>query len=258
MKQHSWQWEASKSACIMINRNASVRNSEKSFTLPPIHGALPPTGIVHKSPNVVRRKMAGRPRLSQNARSRASAAPCQQARAGSNLEPAETRRLDRHSKARAAGYDGPARTPWSGRDFESVAFQTGLDRTAMADALRPYSVLPPIKTEITITRQEPSAAESKAPRTPLESVTLKGKRDSEKLTMGEKSRRESLRNVRPGSTLTLPKPRETSPTIIAFRKARRKTRRCAVCLENEPSLTDIAVRLKEIFLRRNMEEMYLI
>ena len=52
--------------------------------------------------------------------------------------------------------------------------------------------------------------------------------------------------------------RKLSATEKLFLKGKRKGRRVGVCLENEPALINITEQLKEIFLRRNMEEMYLI
>lgn len=52
--------------------------------------------------------------------------------------------------------------------------------------------------------------------------------------------------------------RKQSPTTLLFLKGKRKGRRVGVCVENEPALINITEQLKEIFLRRNMEEMYLI
>lgn len=52
--------------------------------------------------------------------------------------------------------------------------------------------------------------------------------------------------------------RKPSATTLLFLKGTRKGRRVGVCLENEPALINITEQLKEIFLRRNMEEMYLI
>lgn len=52
--------------------------------------------------------------------------------------------------------------------------------------------------------------------------------------------------------------RKRSATIILFSKGKRWGRRFAVCLENEADLINVAEQLKEIFLRKNMEEMYLI
>lgn len=52
--------------------------------------------------------------------------------------------------------------------------------------------------------------------------------------------------------------RKPSATTLLFLKGKRKGRRVGVCLENEPALTNVTEQLKEIFLRRNMEEMYLI
>ena len=54
------------------------------------------------------------------------------------------------------------------------------------------------------------------------------------------------------------KERKLSATFVLFMKGTRKGRRCGVCLENERTLTNVCELLKEIFLRRNMEEMYLI
>lgn len=52
--------------------------------------------------------------------------------------------------------------------------------------------------------------------------------------------------------------RKRSTTIVLFSKGKRWGRRFAVCLENEADLINVAEQLKEIFLRKNMEEMYLI
>lgn len=52
--------------------------------------------------------------------------------------------------------------------------------------------------------------------------------------------------------------RKSSATTLLFLKGKRKGRRVGVCLENEPALINVTEQLKEIFLRRNMEEMYLI
>lgn len=52
--------------------------------------------------------------------------------------------------------------------------------------------------------------------------------------------------------------RKPSATTQLFLKGKRKGRRVGVCLENEPALVNVTEQLKEIFLRRNMEEMYLI
>lgn len=52
--------------------------------------------------------------------------------------------------------------------------------------------------------------------------------------------------------------RKPSATTILFLKGKRRGRRLGVCLENEPTLINVAEQLKEIFLRKNMEEMYLI
>ena len=52
--------------------------------------------------------------------------------------------------------------------------------------------------------------------------------------------------------------RKPSATLLLFLKGKRKGRRVGVCLENEPALINVTEQLKEIFLRRNMEEMYLI
>lgn len=52
--------------------------------------------------------------------------------------------------------------------------------------------------------------------------------------------------------------RKQSPTTLLFLKGKRKGRRVGVCVENEPALINVTEQLKEIFLRRNMEEMYLI
>ena len=52
--------------------------------------------------------------------------------------------------------------------------------------------------------------------------------------------------------------RKPSATLLLFLKGSRKGRRVGICVENEPSLINVTERLKEIFLRRNMEEMYLI
>lgn len=52
--------------------------------------------------------------------------------------------------------------------------------------------------------------------------------------------------------------RKPSATTLLFLKGKRKGRREGVCLENEPALINVTEQLKEIFLRRNMEEMYLI
>lgn len=52
--------------------------------------------------------------------------------------------------------------------------------------------------------------------------------------------------------------RKPSATMLLFLKGKRKGRRVGVCLENEPALINVTEQLKEIFLRRNMEEMYLI
>lgn len=52
--------------------------------------------------------------------------------------------------------------------------------------------------------------------------------------------------------------RKKSTTIVLFSKGKRWGRRFAVCLENEADLINVAEQLKEIFLRKNMEEMYLI
>ena len=52
--------------------------------------------------------------------------------------------------------------------------------------------------------------------------------------------------------------RKLSAMEKLFLKGKRKGRRPGVCLENEPVLINVTEQLKEIFLRRNMEEMYLI
>lgn len=52
--------------------------------------------------------------------------------------------------------------------------------------------------------------------------------------------------------------RKPSATTVLFLKGKRLGRRVGVCLENEPALINVTEQLKEIFLRRNMEEMYLI
>ena len=52
--------------------------------------------------------------------------------------------------------------------------------------------------------------------------------------------------------------RKPSATTLLFSKGKRQGRRVGVCLENEPALINVTEQLKEIFLRRNMEEMYLI
>lgn len=52
--------------------------------------------------------------------------------------------------------------------------------------------------------------------------------------------------------------RKKSPTFFVHVKCKRFGRRNAVCTENEPTLVNVTDQLKEIFLRRNMEEMYLI
>lgn len=54
------------------------------------------------------------------------------------------------------------------------------------------------------------------------------------------------------------KARKLSATFLLFMKGTRKGRRCGVCLENERTLINVCELLKDIFLRRNMEEMYLI
>ena len=53
-------------------------------------------------------------------------------------------------------------------------------------------------------------------------------------------------------------PRKPSATYLLHTKCKRFGRRGGVCLENETTLTNVTDQLKEIFLRRNMEEMYLI
>jgi len=52
--------------------------------------------------------------------------------------------------------------------------------------------------------------------------------------------------------------RKKSATLLGYVQCTRYGRRNAVCIENEPTLNNVTDQLKEIFLRRNMEEMYLI
>ncbi|XP_031553402.1 uncharacterized protein LOC116290499 [Actinia tenebrosa] len=52
--------------------------------------------------------------------------------------------------------------------------------------------------------------------------------------------------------------RKPSATYLLYIKSNRKDRRGGVCPENESGLINVTEQLKEIFLRRNMEEMYLI
>jgi hypothetical protein len=52
--------------------------------------------------------------------------------------------------------------------------------------------------------------------------------------------------------------RKQSATFLLYLKSKRNYRRGGVCPENESSLINVTEQLKEIFLRRNMEEMYLI
>lgn len=54
------------------------------------------------------------------------------------------------------------------------------------------------------------------------------------------------------------KERKRSANYVLFMKGTRIGRRCGVCIENEQTLINVCELLKEIFLRRNMEEMYLI
>ncbi|XP_032220357.1 uncharacterized protein LOC116603366 [Nematostella vectensis] len=51
---------------------------------------------------------------------------------------------------------------------------------------------------------------------------------------------------------------KNSPTFLLFLKCTRFGRRGGVCVDNEGTLENVTEQLKEIFLRRNMEEMYLI
>lgn len=53
-------------------------------------------------------------------------------------------------------------------------------------------------------------------------------------------------------------PRKRSPMFLGYLKCKRYARRNGVCPDNEPTLMNVTDQLKEIFLRRNMEEMYLI
>lgn len=156
---------------------------------------------------------------------------------------------------------------------------------------RPYAVLPPIKSENRIQQQliyhGKSARRGKdSERSSFrksQTTEVRSNRDSHRETTTQhsenyphtnfkRSEKQSRKFLSENSNDSIYqdgfaeeneesnnfKERKRSATYSLFMKGTRKGRRCGVCLQNEQTLINVCELLKEIFLRRNMEEMYLI
>lgn len=255
-------------------------NSTRNFKLPPIQGAVPAANIIRQPslpkpydswPHVDKqRSTASSPRHRSTLKTR------KVIQVASDHFPARYRSPQNHSLTNST-----VERRLLNRAIENEKKnKLNLDFAPLVHQFpRTYNVLPPIHKDLKPIGSETDTAIShndfSKPDIEYESPAENSRRDdkqklSEALKPEDKSasRGFDLKNNPSNSrkrqrveSERLDKEtgeRKPSATTILFLKGKRRGRRLGVCLENEPTLINVAEQLKEIFLRKNMEEMYLI
>lgn len=269
-------------------------NSSRNFKLPPIQGALPAANILRQP---TARKVQTWPRPHDHQRSSAALPPKHRSTVkprpvievpkdpfpGRYRSPYVNRNLS--NATLTAGQQRAfkaVRTIENEKNRESVTLEFA---PLVHQFPQSYSVLPPIqKIQTPLANETGIAAQDKDSRCEeaKNSVDCKsvddGKPNINKQKLDDprklqdksgnsntNNNSDSARNASKKKRRTDPEnqdketgERKPSATTVLFLKGKRKGRRVGVCLENEPALINVTEQLKEIFLRRNMEEMYLI
>lgn len=265
-------------------------NSSRNFKLPPIQGAVPAANILRQPtarktpqpwPHDRERLSAALPKHRSTVKPRPVIHVPTDPFPGRYRSPHVNRNLSNTTGQRRAFHG----TIENEKGKESVT----LEFAPLAHQFpQSYSVLPPIqkiqkpliKETETVAQDKDSRCEDEKNLTESKSAVDYGKpNDKQKLNdarkLEDKSGNDSNTNSNSdsgaGSNASKKKrrpdpenqdketgERQPSATTLLFLKGKRKGRRVGVCLENEPALINVTEQLKEIFLRRNMEEMYLI
>lgn len=249
-------------------------NSRRNFKLPPIQGALPATLYGDRS---------------WNNKNKASLST------HGSLHQQHVRRIKRESipnrdfhslhrvplQTRTDPFPKRTKVP-SSRQHTTVEINLGHEFP------KSYSVLPPISKERPTESNDHTCLLSGTKINPVKRETRTDKKQSTASELLSERRRERLlekqkaqngvdrdqcdgttdiqttdKEIQPQKTPKTEEPtemvnRKPSATYLLYLKGKRKDRRGGVCQENESSLINVTEQLKEIFLRRNMEEMYLI
>lgn len=269
-------------------------NSSRNFKLPPIQGAVPAANILRQPPPT-RHTQSWRPphdqRLSSAAtlpnHHRSPVKPRAVIHVPQDPFPGRYRSPQRNLSTAASA---------SRRDYASILNEKNTESKLEFAPLRhqfpqSYTVLPPIQKikEPPRSETQTKSAQDRAHRSEKghDNLTDGNKSAVDNSLRNDKQKREDVRKVadnnnnhknpktdtsrsvaeEKGSTKKKNRSesqdketgeRKPSATTLLFLKGKRKGRRVGVCLENEPALINVTEQLKEIFLRRNMEEMYLI
>lgn len=238
----------------MFKMDRSVRNSARNFKLPPIQGAVPAPGTFREPPTWRREAMQPAPKRTRNQRT-------PQASRNTFVVPNNTKRKDPGNIPLRAAYPNLKTKARSFIDTELPDWSKRTKTAYSQDIIQSYAVLPPIEAQIA-KAERPAASPQKTKSSHVRDSTSNLDKSSEKQERHKKDTKEGSGKPRKRKEKRPPyeavSERKTSATLLMFYEGKRKERRVAVCLENEPTLINIADKLKEIFLRRNMEEMYLI
>lgn len=265
-------------------------NSSRNFKLPPIQGAVPAANIL-RQPTATKTHLtwphAERERSSATLpRHRSTVKPRQVIHVATSNDPLPVRYRSPHINRNLTN-TSTQRQVISDPIENEKSKELTLELAPLVHQFpQTYTVLPPIQkiqrssvNETGLaTRDKNSCGEETGNQTHSKSAIFDGKpNDKQKLDKAQKledskdsntdndtdlvaTRNASKKKRRPdaGNHDQETGERKPSATLLLFLKGKRKGRRVGVCLENEPALINVTEQLKEIFLRRNMEEMYLI
>lgn len=249
-------------------------NSRRNFKLPPIQGALPATLYGDRSWNSNNKPpLSPHGSLQPHVRIKRESIPSR----------------DFHSLHRATLQTRTDPFPKK-TTFPSSRQHTTVEINLGHEFPKSYSVLPPISkdtpskdngnscllsaTKINPVKKEPRTTTDKKYST---ASKLLSERRRERLLEKQKAQNgvdqgqcgatteshQIIKEIEPRKTSKTEEVKEIvnrkpSATYLLYLKSKRNYRRGGVCPENESSLINVTEQLKEIFLRRNMEEMYLI